>query len=271
MHIKSRPAQVKVKAVTTDDGATEGTFEAIVSTWDEDSYGDVVLRGAFTDTLAEWKASGDPLPVLWSHASDDPDYHIGWVLEAEERDVGLWVRGQLDPDDLADRTSKTAKVLRLLKGRRVTQFSFRFDILDGGWGQRDGRDVYELRKLKLWEVGPTLIGVNQATDLLDVKRRKAPTDTDKPTAPEPAPVVESAAGTDYQATLAAILSQLNEIRDGLAAAPAQAENATPDVPAVPAESTQDTATDVPAVPDTASFRLRTDLALIGAEVSSLTE
>lgn len=185
MYIKSAP--VTIKAAGEQDGAQDGVFEAIVSAFGNvDSYGDVVMPGAFADTLAEWAATGDPIPVLWSHASQDPDYHIGYVLDAEERPEGLWVRAQLDPDDLTDKQSKTSKIYRLLKGRRVKQFSFAFDVVDGGWGVRDDRDVYELRKLKLYEVGPCLIGVNQATDLLDIKGRKpSETGDDKRPADEP--------------------------------------------------------------------------------------
>ncbi len=163
MHIKSCP--VTIKAAGTQDGTDDGVFEAIVATYDLDSVGDKIMPGAFFDTLAEWKASGNPLPVLWSHMSSDPDYHIGVVEEAEERDGGLWVRARLDLD-----APKAAQVYRLLKGRRVTQFSFAYDVLDGGPTKTDGNDEFELRKLKLYEVGPTLIGANQATDLLDVKR-----------------------------------------------------------------------------------------------------
>lgn len=182
MYVKSAP--VTIKAAGGQDGAGEGVFEAIVSAYGNvDTYGDVVMYGAFAETLTEWEASGDPIPVLWSHASQDPDYHIGYVIEAEERPEGLWVRAQLDPDDLADKQSKTSKIYRLLKGRRVKQFSFAFDVVDGGWGVRDDRDVYELRKLKLYEVGPCLIGVNQATDLLDIKGRKpSESGDDKPPA-----------------------------------------------------------------------------------------
>lgn len=163
MRTKAYPV-TGLKAVT-EDGAAEGTFEALVSVFgNRDTYGDVVVRGAFTDTLAEWGESGDPIPVLWSHMSMDPDMHIGWVEKAEERDEGLWVRGRIDLD-----SAKAAQVYRLLKGRRVTQFSFAFDIIDAAEVVYDGQPVFELRKLKLYEVGPCLIGVNQETELLTVK------------------------------------------------------------------------------------------------------
>ncbi len=163
MKVKSFPG--RVKAAGEEDGADEGVFEAIVSAFGNvDSYGDRVVKGAFADTLAEWKASGDPIPVLWSHLSHDPDYHIGEVLDAAETDEGLWVKARLDLDE-----PKSRKIYRLLKGRRVKQFSFAYDVIDGSFVKSDGEDVYELRKLKLYEVGPTLIGVNQATQLLAVK------------------------------------------------------------------------------------------------------
>lgn len=167
MRIKSCPVQIK--AAGAQDGTDEGVFEAIVAAYNIDSVGDKIIPGAFEESLAEWKSSGDPIPVLWSHMSQDPDYHIGWVLDAEERADGLWVKAQMDPEDLADKQSKASKVYKLLKGRRVTQFSFAYDILEGAWVEKADDAYYELRKLKLFEVGPTLIGANQTTELLDVK------------------------------------------------------------------------------------------------------
>lgn len=163
--MKLKNAAAKVKAAGDADGLDDGQFEAIVSVFgNEDSYGDVVLPGAFTDTLDAWAKKGDPIPVIWAHDWRDPYSHLGGVIKAEERDEGLWVRAELDLDN-----AKAAQVYRLLKGRRVTQFSFAYDVVDGGWGERDGREVYELRKLDLHEVGPCLLGVNQETELLAVK------------------------------------------------------------------------------------------------------
>lgn len=163
MKVKNAPA--KVKAAGDSDGLAEGQFEAIVSVFgNKDSVGDVVMPGAFTDTLADWAAKGDPIPVLWSHSWNDPFAHLGTVLKAEERDEGLWVRGELDLDN-----DKAAQVYRLLKGRRVTQFSFAYDVVEGAWVEKDDDSFYELRKLDLFEVGPTLIGANQETELLAVK------------------------------------------------------------------------------------------------------
>jgi HK97 family phage prohead protease len=159
MDYKSAP--VRIKSVDEETGI----FEALVSVFgNKDSYGDVVMPGAFTKTLAEWAEKGDPIPVYWSHRMDDPDYNIGHVLEAKETEEGLYVKSQLDLGG-----GKADQVHRLLKGRRVTQFSFAYDVIDGGHAKRDDEEVYELRELKLYEVGPTPIGANQETELLAVK------------------------------------------------------------------------------------------------------
>lgn len=168
MLVKTLPA--RIKAVGGADGLAEGEFEAIVSVFGNvDSYGDVVMEGAFVDDLAAWSAKGDPIPVVWAHDWADPFSHLGTVVAAEEREKGLWVHGRVE--DL-DTNAKAAQVYRLLKGRRVTQFSFAYDVLEGGWGKREDREVYELRKMHIHEVGPCLLGANQETELLAVKARQ---------------------------------------------------------------------------------------------------
>lgn len=167
MLIKSAPVQLK--AVDTETGI----FEAIVSVFgNKDSYGDVVVPGAFADSIAEWEASGDPVPIYWSHQMSDPDFNIGHCLELKEIEKGLWVKGQLDLVDALP-GNKAPQVHRLMKGRRVTQFSFAYDIAEAGFVETDDDHWYELRKLKIHEVGPTPIGANQDTELLTVKAAAA--------------------------------------------------------------------------------------------------
>lgn len=168
--MRTKECRAKVKAAGTADGLAEGQFTALVSVFgNEDSMGDVVLPGAFTTTLAEWAAKGDPLPVIWSHRWADPFSHIGTVIKAEETAEGLLVTGQIDDlgaNDTAD------QVYRLLKGRRVTQFSFAYDVVQEAWVRDDSErwgGYWELRELKVHEVGPCLVGANQETQLIAAK------------------------------------------------------------------------------------------------------
>jgi HK97 family phage prohead protease len=273
MRIKSCP--VRIKAAGTHEGTDEGVFEAIVAAYNLDSVGDKITPGAFDATLAEWKGRGDPIPVLWSHMSHDPEYHIGEVLEAEERPEGLWVKARIDTEP----GSKAAQVYKLLKGRRVTQFSFAYDVEEGSWvDEKDGDGFYELRKLKLYEVGPTLIGANQATELLDVKSRQA-----AETFPDLAKVQEALEGLKAGRTLSAkneervrdIARLATELLDSLPSSVDESQDAEKATPAPPAGTSPQEApeakADQPAGPSPASLRLHTDLEALAVEAYTLTD
>jgi len=148
-----------------DDGLEDGQFIAYASVFgNKDSYGDVVLPGAFAKDHARWEKSGNPIPLLFGHNMSDPDYNIGHVVKAEEDSVGLKVTGQLDLEN-----PKARQVYRMLKGRRINQMSFAYDEIESGPATRDGDDVWELRELKLYEVSVVTLGVNSETEILAVK------------------------------------------------------------------------------------------------------
>lgn len=142
---------------------SSGQFEAIVAVFNNvDRGGDMILPGAFTDTLAAWDAKGDPIPVIYSHQWDNLDAHIGKVIEAKETDDGLYVKAQLDMSE-----PFAARVYKKMLGRTLKEFSFAYDVAPGGGNQNE--DVYELSALDLLEVGPTLVGMNPDTQLIAVK------------------------------------------------------------------------------------------------------
>lgn len=181
-HVKAiYPADVKA----IGDG-NSGEFEAIVSVFSNvDLTDDVVVPGAYTDSLAEWKASGDPLPVIWSHDWSDPFSHVGVAedyaelepgdprLTAKSADLGgLWVKGQFDRELLDPQHpdgARARQVWRLVKGRRVRNFSFHYLVGKAGFGEKDGRRVRLLEQLRVTEVGPTFLGANPATELVSAK------------------------------------------------------------------------------------------------------
>lgn len=176
MPTKTFPAHFK--ADTSD-----GTFEAVVAVFGNvDLQGDRIVPGAFANTLEEWRTSGDPIPVVFSHQWHDLDAHLGGVepgdaVELEPGDPrlpdslselgGLWVKGALDMDDPA-----AAKVHRKMSRRLIKEFSFAYDIRAGG-SKRASDGVTELTDLELFEVGPTLKGANPATVLIGAKDLEA--------------------------------------------------------------------------------------------------
>lgn len=163
MRVKEVP--VKFKA-GPDDGLAEGEFLVYPSTFTRtpDSYGDVVAKGAFLDTIQAWKESGNTLPGLYGHRLDDPDYFVAGALDMGEDEHGWWVKGAFDLD-----SPKGPQVYRLVKGRRLNQLSFAFDVEDEGQVEVDGVKANELRKLKVYEFSFVPIGANQDTSVVAVK------------------------------------------------------------------------------------------------------
>lgn len=280
MRLKTAPARVKTAAQSDDLG--EGEFEAIVSVFNTvDSVGDVVMPGAFAKTLAGYAEKSAPVPVVWSHDWSDPFSHIGASITAEEVDAGLKVRGKLDIEN----NPKAAQVYRLLKGGRIRDFSFAYEIKDGGFREaKDGEDQgmdqpYELRELELFEVGPCLVGAHRDTELLAIKN--AP-NTSAAKADDPADTTETKTEEadvsdipDVDAIVQRAVSKFAE--DLLAALRAQNGNTGKDdpkaMPAQPAatEEPPGVKVDVPARQGAASDRLRTDLRLLIAEADSLAD
>lgn len=167
---------VKTKAarIALDGELPDGVFEGYASVFGNvDSYGDVVLKGAFAESLATYGPDGSGIPCYWGHRMDDPMMNIGKTLEAVEDDHGLRVKVQLDLE-----SPTGAHVHKLIKQGRVAQMSFAYDILDAAPAEKDGVNVFELRKLHIHEVSVVPIGANQETELLAVKHGVPLTSTD---------------------------------------------------------------------------------------------
>lgn len=160
----TKTLDVEIKAI---GGEGDGRFQAYASTFDVvDSYGDMVVKGAFLDSLAEYGAKGEDIPLYWRHRMDDPFMLIGKTLEAKEDDRGLLV------DCTLLDTNNAKQVHALLKAGLVKQMSFAYDVVEAAWVERkpeDGGSYYELRKLKIHEVSVVPVGANQDTEILAVK------------------------------------------------------------------------------------------------------
>ena len=149
-----------------------GEFQALVSVFGNvDRGGDRVMPGAFAKSLAEWGERDAPIPIIWNHMWDNPEAHIG---EADPGDVvesgdGLLVkRGRIDLD-----RPFAEQVFHLLERRRVKEFSFGYQVRDAETA-KDG--AYNLLDVDLFELGPTLKGMNPETELLAVKALAEATD-----------------------------------------------------------------------------------------------
>lgn len=142
MEHKALPFQVS-EIKETPGGAWE--VAGYASTWggEPDSYGDIVARGAFVDSLAKRKTR-----LLWQHDMGEP---IGKQISLEEDDKGLFGRWSIVPTDVG------TKAHQLLVAELVDSLSIGFMTVEAEY-REDG--VRVLKKADLYEVSLVTIPAN---------------------------------------------------------------------------------------------------------------
>ena len=152
---------------TTVEEKDGGAVRAYASTFDRipDAVGDIVAPGAFEKTLANWRESGKPIPLLWGHDTDDPFSNIGAATDYGTDERGLWFDASFDAEN-----EKAQYVRKLVKEGRVFQCSFAYAVNDSSpVTLDDGRKANELRELDLFEISIVQIPANQNATIEEVK------------------------------------------------------------------------------------------------------
>ena len=135
-----------------------GIIEAYVSFFGNvDSYGDVVQKGAFAESIA--KHFPRYPKGVWAHDWTQP---IAKTLEIKEDTQGLYVKGQLLLD-----IQKAKEAYILIKEGVVTDFSFGYEVDEAVIDESTGFRL--LKKLTIYEWSPVLVGANDRATLLRVK------------------------------------------------------------------------------------------------------
>lgn len=158
--------------LTLKSVSDSGEFEGYGSVFGvKDSYGDIVIPGAFVKSLDNWKAKGSQPAMLWQHKSDEP---IGIYTEMKEDEVGLFVKGRLliDDDPLAKRAHAH------MKAGSLTGLSIGYMLND--WEYDRTKDAFLLKEIDLWEVSPVTFPSNDEARVSDVKSAFARGETPSP-------------------------------------------------------------------------------------------
>lgn len=137
-----------------------GTFSGYGSVFNvEDSYGDIVLPGAFADSLAAQKAKNRMPAMLWQHRSAEP---LGVYTAMSEDNLGLKVEGQL-----ALTTVRGAEAHALLKMNALSGLSIGYMPREDSYDKVTG--ITTLKKVDLWEVSLVTFPANDAARVQGVK------------------------------------------------------------------------------------------------------
>ena len=138
-----------------DTEGDKGAFTGFASIFDAvDSYGDVVVKGAFKRTLSNKKQ----FPLLWSHDITKP---IG-VISAKEDKTGLKVEGRLNLD-----VQLACEIRSLMKQGAVSGLSIGYQTVKEEPDTTRGARL--LKEINLWEISPVVFGACPGAIVADIK------------------------------------------------------------------------------------------------------
>ena len=161
---------VEVKFAETEAGASVGKFSGYGAIFGNvDSYGDVIQKGAFAETLSEWEGKGKYPPMLLNHGgyfmSADDGLPIGKWTRMEENSKGLKVDGEL----IALDTEFGKRVYAAMKAGTLDGMSIGYRVK----AQRNGTKPEEPRRtltaIELVELSVVLFPANDKARVSAVK------------------------------------------------------------------------------------------------------
>lgn len=148
---------LEVKAVG-DAGEIEG-YGSIFG--NVDSYGEMVMPGAFIDSLSAAKRKGSRVKMLWQHSPDQP---IGVWDDLAEDAKGLYVKGRI----LVEQSATAREAHGLLREGAIDGLSIGY-TLDQAQEHPDRPGVLQLLKINLREVSVVTFQANERARVDAVK------------------------------------------------------------------------------------------------------
>ncbi|MDR6182101.1 HK97 family phage prohead protease [Asaia bogorensis] len=154
--------------------AKEGSFEGYGSVFGhQDAHGDIVLPGAFAETLAERKAQGRSIPMHVMHGILGGDgLPVGVWDDASEDSHGLHLRGRLSGMD----TDYGRRLYGLVKDGALGGLSIGFSVRKNGatFGTDPGGPRRQIRAANLHEVSLVDDPSNALARVTEMRRRFYP-------------------------------------------------------------------------------------------------
>ena len=155
--VKDFPLEIRADSITDD-----GHFKGYASVFDgpPDSYGDIVAKGAFYNSLKEGGRNGNGIAMLWHHA---PEFPIGNWASMEEDEHGLSVEGDVDKGA----APLGIPVYSMIKRGAVRGMSIGFRTVKSD--KDDTTGIRTLQEIELWETSLVTFPANKRATVTSVK------------------------------------------------------------------------------------------------------
>lgn len=133
----------------------------------KDHHDEIVVKGAFDQSLRSWHSKGQLPKLLWQHDSREP---IGYWKSITEDHYGLRVEGQLLLD-----LQRAREVHTLLKSSAIDGLSIGYTIRES---HKNSNGIRLLTSLDLMEISLVTFGANPSAQVTVVKSQTHPIQDD---------------------------------------------------------------------------------------------
>jgi uncharacterized protein len=155
MKLKRIQVPLEIRA-TGENGVVEGYGSVFGN---EDSYGDIVAKGAFLESLAQHRAKGTMPAMLWQHNADWP---VGKWTSISEDERGLKMTGVLNM-----KTTRGIEAYEHLKAGDISGLSIGF--MTKSYEYDEEKSIRTLTAVDLWEVSLVTFPANEMARVMDTR------------------------------------------------------------------------------------------------------
>lgn len=154
----SRAKERRVRRLELKTLDEAGQFDGLAAVYNvADDYGDIIMPGAFTRTIAH---KGGKVPILWQHQTSE----VLGIGTLEDSALGLGITGKMNLE-----IARAREIHALMKQAKVEGMPFGlsigFDTIQAEW-----KGVNRLvKEIRLWEVSPTLFPGQALATVASVK------------------------------------------------------------------------------------------------------
>jgi HK97 family phage prohead protease len=150
--------QLEIKSISAS-----GEFSGYGSVFGvKDLQSDIIIKGAFEESLTRHKEKKTRPALLWQHKRDEP---IGFFKTVEEDSLGLFVEGQLLIDD--DPIAKRAYAH--LKAGSLSGMSIGFMVAEDDYKYNSEKQAFVISKIDLHEISLVTFPANEDARVQEVK------------------------------------------------------------------------------------------------------
>lgn len=144
---------VEIKSTIEDEQNDSLIVDSYISTYGIDYGKDIIMPGAFTESIKSKLERKKNLPALWQH---DQQILLGHAVDIKEDENGILVKTKLPKSHWRVKQ----EIIPLLKNGSLTDMSIGFGLKQGDYEYNEETNVRIIKKANIFEYSFVSIGMN---------------------------------------------------------------------------------------------------------------